>query len=159
MWLVVVIPIATVILAALAASAAYYPQWKDRKAREEKRQEQERRLAETADAVLGRDANQDYHGQPEVVGLVKLFAGLQKEVAHISRTLGTNRNGKTVVDHVAENTASIRRLGDGQAVLSEHLDRHEEQDSARFDRLDRTVGGIQTGLASVERAVRKPKPE
>jgi hypothetical protein len=68
-WVVLVIPLVSLIIAGAALWVGFYPQLKDRRAQRQEREHRDERLDASADAVLGREADPS-RGRPPVESIL-----------------------------------------------------------------------------------------
>lgn len=101
LWLWLLVTAGTGIL---AAGVGTYPWWKEHKTStlkaEGHQREQDRRIFETCNAVLGQEAD-------PTVGRYKRIPGLVEIVPDIQATIGA-KNGKSVMEHISDIEAHLK---------------------------------------------------
>jgi hypothetical protein len=132
----------TLVVAALAmlasfviAFASLYPHFRDRRDVAEARAHRERRLDETADAVLGREAVPD-SGIRATRGMIDIQGDHTDTLKKIQRTVGTiNGSGKPLAQSMDDLTTTVRD--------------HMKVDDARFDEIDREITKVKRSVADI----------
>ena len=150
-WLLVLSPIFSTLLTAALVLAAFYPHFKDRRARQDAEEKRSERLDATADAVLGRDADPT-RGRTKIVGLIETVPEVQTHLREIRSTIGhTNGSRKTVMDHLSETSDAVAIVRAAQVELNETVDSHAAEDSAMFAELQHRVDGLHTDVERLKR--------